>query len=211
MNYQQIATFSDRATNATHQPCSIKNTPPCSAIDFSANDINGKHIQLSRYKGKGVLLCFFRDTARPSRNQRIFELTRHYREWKKIGIQVIVVFNEKETTLKTFFGSKPRPFPVIADPKLTLYKLYGVKRLIGRDITAPKLNAPRWLNTLFRGKLAWLNPAGRIMPADFLINPDGIITTVWHGTNEHDHIPLERLETFAIATRIAIRKKMTTS
>jgi len=181
-------------------------TPPVDAINFAVNDINGNMVNLSDYQGKGVLLCFFRDTTRPSRNQRLLELTRKYKEWNKIGVEVIVVFNESNATLKTFFEAKPRPFPVIADPKLILYRKYGVQRLIGKGVVAPTLPSPSWINRLFRGSFAWLNPTGRIMPADFLINTEGKVIGSWYGKSEHDHIPYERLETFAIATRIAIRK-----
>jgi len=178
-------------------------------VNFQTNDIHGKKVKLSNFKGKGVLLCFFSDTARPLRDQRLLELTRKYKEWNKIGVEVIVVFNESNSTLRTFFESKPRPFPVIADPKLNLYRRYGVQRLIGKGVTAPTLPSPKWLNRVFKSSLAWLNPAGRIMPADFLINTEGKIISSWYGKSEHDHIPNERLETFAIATRIAIRKAET--
>ena len=179
---------------------------PCDAINFEANDINGNRVKLSNFKGRGVLLCFFRDTALPARNQRLFELTRKYKEWNKVGVEIIVVFNETNSTLRSVFDSKPRPFPVIADPKLILYKKYGVQRIIGKDIVAPTKPTPNWINRMFKGKFAWLNPTGRIMPADFLINTDGKVISSWYGKSENDHIPNERLETFAIATRIAVSK-----
>ena len=181
--------------------------PPFDAIDFEADDINGNRIKLSDYKGRGVLLCFLRNTDRPLRNQRLLELTRKYKEWSKIGVEVIVIFNEANATLRTLLEAKPRPFPVIADPKLKLHREYGVQRLIGKGVVAPtNLPSPGWLNRLFRGNFAWLNPTGRIMPADFLINTEGKIISSWYGQSEHDYIPNERLETFAIATRIAVRK-----
>jgi len=208
---------STQASYLSYQPLIRKphksNTlkPPFNAINFQANDINGNNVKLSNFKGKGVILCFFRDTARPSRNQRLLELTRKYKEWSKIGVEVIVVFNETNATLKTFFEAKPRPFPVIADPNLKLYQKYGVQRLIGKGVVAPTLPTPNWINKLFRGSFAWLNPTGRIMPADFLINTEGKIISSWYGKSEHDHIPNDHLETFAIATRIAIRKAETKS
>jgi len=179
---------------------------PYEAINFKTKDIYDNEIKLSRYRGNGVLLCFFRSTDRPTRNQRLLELTRKYKEWKKIGMQIIVVFNESGSTLRSYFEAKPRPFPVIADPKLVLYQLYGVQRIIGKDIIAPTVPSPNWINKLFRGRLAKFNPTGRIMPADFLINTEGKVISHWHGKSENDHIPNDRLETFSIATRIAVRK-----
>ena len=206
MNQQNTLNMAIPTTQPLNNKSQTKK-PPYSAIDFQTNDINGKKIRLSHFKKKGVILCFFRGTARPSRNQRILELTRLHKEWSKIGLEVIVVFNQSSSSLRTYFETRPRPFPVIADPKLTLFKKYGVRRVIGKQITAPTLTSPSWINRLFRGSIAWLNPTGRIMPSNFLIDIDNNVVTEWHGNNEHDHIPLEQLETFAIATRVAIRKQ----
>ena len=206
MNHAYISSFSAPvSTKKTKQSSTIK--PPCQAIDFVTKDIYGKTIDLERYSGKGVLLCFFRNTDRPLRNHRLLELTRKYKEWKKIGVEVIVVFNENSAVLRKRFESKPRPFPVIADPNLYLYQKYGVQRIIGKDIVTPTVPSPTWVKKIFRGPLERFKPNGRIMPADFLINTQGKIIGAWYGKSETDHIPNDRLETFAIATRIAIRKR----
>jgi len=46
------------------------------------------------------------------------------------------------------------------------------------------------------------------MPAEFLINFDDVIVDSWYGSNELDHIPLERLERFVMAMRVEMRKKV---
>ena len=181
---------------------------PCKAIEFEAQTVNGEPIKFSDYKGKALVLCFFRDTARPIRNRRVFELTRNYKSWQKNGIEVVVVFNESPEKVKQFFSKHPRPFPVVADPDLELYKKYGVERVIGDKKVSPLLKIPYFLNKLFRGKLAKFNPVGRIMPADFLIDMDGMVVDCWYGKNELDHIPFDRLEIFVMAMRVAIRRKI---
>lgn len=206
MNYASIPAFSANvSTKKSNKNFIIK--PPCEAIDFHTKDIYGTDINLDHYNGKGILLCFFRNTNRPLRNYRLLELTRKHKEWKKIGVEIIVVFNESSSILRSYFKAKPRPFPVIPDPKLYLYQKYGVQRILGKGIIAPTQPSPTWIKKIFRGPLEKLKPTGRIMPADFLINTEGKIIGTWYGKNETDHMPNERLETFAIATRIAIRKR----
>jgi len=183
-------------------------SPPCDAIEFTTHDIYGKPISLANYKNKSIVLCFFRDVARPLRNKRVFELTRNYKAWKKIGVEVVVVFSGTQKDVLTFFSKHPRPFPVIADPDLELYSKYGVERVIGKSTTSPLLKFPKVLDKLFRGNLARLNPVGRIMPAEFLINFDGVIVESWYGKNELDHIPLEILQKFVMAMRVEMRKKV---
>jgi len=85
-------------------------SPPCDAVEFVTHDIYGKPISLGDYKNKAVILCFFRDVARPLRNKRVFELTRNYKAWKKIGVEVVVVFSEEQKEVLTFFSKHPRPF-----------------------------------------------------------------------------------------------------
>jgi len=178
----------------------------CDAIDFSVNDIYGNKVQLKDYLGRGLLLCFFDDATRPLRNQRLLELTRRYKEWNKLGIDIVVVFNENEQTLKNTFDKKPRPFHVIADPKLKLYKQYRVKRRLGKGVITPINSSPSFFNTIFKGSFAWLNPVGRIMPANFLINTENKIINYYYGNHRDDHIAMDQLETFSIATRVAIAK-----
>ena len=183
------------------------NKPLNKAFDFDVKDIYGKTVKLSStFKGKAVILCFFRDTERPSRNSRIFELTRFCEEWRGAGVEIVVVFNEASTKLKRYFEKRPRPFRVIGDPKLQLYREYGVQRVIGKDLVT-KNKSTGWLYRLFKGRWAWLSPVGREMPAEFLINPNGFIKHSWQGRSESDHMPLDQLETFVMSIRVAMRKK----
>ena len=183
------------------------NKPLNKAFDFDVKDIYGKTVKLSStFKGKAVILCFFRDTERPSRNSRIFELTRFCEEWRDAGVEIVVVFNEASTKLKRYFEKRPRPFRVIGDPKLHLYREYGVQRVIGKDLVT-KNKSTGWLYRLFKGCWAWLSPVGREMPAEFLINPDGFVKYSWQGRSESDHMPLDQLETFVMSIRVAMRKR----
>jgi len=186
----------------------MKKRPPYPAEDFVAEDIYGKSVSFGDYKNKALILCFFRDVARPNRNKRVFELTRNYKAWLKIGVEIVVVFSEKPEQVRSFFSQHPRPFKVIADPQLKLYKKYGVERMIGDSKSVVIKKSHRIIDRLFRGKRAKFNPIGRIMPAEFLINFDGVVVDTWHGRDELDHIPIDRLERFVMSMRVEMRKRV---
>ena len=177
------------------------------AVDFDVNDIYGEPIKLSSFEGRAVILCFFRDTSSLStKNDRIYELTKYCDEWRAAGVEIITVFNESKAHLLGAFEKRPRPFPVISDPKLTLFNMYGLKRVVGKDMVS-KSKSTGMVANIFKGRWAWMSPVGRVMPAEFLITTDGNIRHAWHGRNNLDHISLERLETFVMSVRVETRKR----
>ena len=176
------------------------------AIDFDVNDIYGQPIKLSSFEGRAVILCFFRDTSRSNKNNRIYELTKHCEEWREAGVEIVTVFQESKSQLLEAFAKRPRPFTVISDPKLTLFNKYGLHRVVGKD-TVSKSKSTGKIASLFKGRWAWMSPVGRVMPAEFLITTEGNIRHTWHGRNNSDHISLERLETFVMSVRVETRKR----
>jgi len=176
------------------------------AIDFDANDIYGQSVKLSSFEGRAVILCFFRDTSRSNKNNRIYELTKHCEEWREAGVEIVTVFQESKSQLLETFAKRPRPFTVISDPKLTLFHKYGLHRVVGKD-TVNKSKSTGKIANLFKGRWAWMSPVGRVMPAEFLITTEGNIRHAWHGRNNSDHISLERLETFVMSVRVETRKR----
>jgi len=176
------------------------------AIDFSVNDIYDNPIKLSSYEGRAVILCFFRDSTRTAKNNRLYELTTHFQEWREAGVEIITIFHESKAELLESFEKRPRPFPVISDPKLVLFNKYGLHRVVGKD-TVVKNKSTGKIANLFKGRWAWMSPVGRVMPAEFLITTEGNIRHAWHGRDNTDHISLERLETFVMSVRVEIRKR----
>ena len=102
-------------------------TPPCPSIDFSTQDIYGKPITPNEYKGKKVMLAFFRDAACPFCNFRVYELTQQYKTWKDKNIEVIAVFSSPADEVRRYVAKHPRPFRMVSDTDLNLYNQYGVE------------------------------------------------------------------------------------
>lgn len=169
---------------------------PCQAIDFNANDIYGEPLQLRDYRGKRVILSFFRDAACPFCNFRVYELTQNYKEWKKLGIEVIAVFSSPADEVRKFVAQHPRPFRLISDPDLVLYNHYGVEHSVSALFKALFFNLPRIVRGVMKGGRPANNPNVKIVPADFLLEIDGRVKDLWYGRDTADHIPMQRVHSF---------------
>ncbi len=167
------------------------------APTFTAIDITGNKIDLEKYKGKKVFLAFFRYASCPVCNFRMHDILENYDQIKANGYEIIAVYESTNETLNEFLKDETIPFPIIGDPELILYKKYHVEksfwRTIGsvfdKKVTSNKSKGKE----LFKGKK--LKKDGNLtrIPADFLIDIKGIITTAYYGSDIGDHLPLEQI------------------
>jgi len=183
-------------------------TSPHQAIDFETKDIFGKPFHLNDLIGNRVVLSFFRDAACPFCNYRIYELTQKYSEWKKAGLEIVVVFSDTDEQVKKYIAKRPRPFTMICDPELKLYNKYGVEKSALALFKAVFINSSEIIRGFLKGAKPSNNPHMTIVPADFLIDVDGEIRHVWYGRDTADHIPMKHLIKFGSAK--TIRKKQIT-
>jgi peroxiredoxin len=98
--------------------------------------------------------------------------------------------------LKKFKTDHNPTFPVIPDPALVTYKQYGVED--GGIMEAMKtmlLNPLTAMKMMLGGGTIDGSAAG--LPADFLIDEKGIITTAYYGADFTDHISLDVIEEFS--------------
>lgn len=159
--------------------------------------VQGDTINLNDLKNKTVLLTFFRYTSCPACNFRVHELLSHYNQLQAKNIDVIVVFESKKETIKSYLKDTPVPFPIISNPDLKLYKAYGVEKSFYKTIgTLFNKKTKRTLKegkTLYKAKQKKDGSATR-MPADFIIE-NGIVKTAHYGNTISDHISIETLLT----------------
>lgn len=170
---------------------------PSQANNFTTHDVYGEPISLLQFRGKKVMLCFFRDAACPFCNLRVYELTQRYQQWQKQGIEVIAVFSSTNDEVKEYVARHPRPFRLIADPDLALYNLYKVEKSASALWKALIFKLPRIIKGIHKGGRPKPNPHVTLVPADFLISPAGEVVDVWYGENTSDHIPMARVDQFA--------------
>lgn len=168
-----------------------------SAIQFKANDLNGKVIDLKNYQGKKVLLTFFRKAACPFCNMGLQELIKRHKEFEQKGIQVITFFaSPKEEVLK-YAGKQKPPFPIIADGDYNIYKKYGVESsYIGmlKSMISPVKTYKAMTGGFFSLKSITQDP---VIPADFLIDEHQRIHTAYYGKDYDDHLPISEVLSWA--------------
>lgn len=174
-------------------------TAPREILDFESKDMYGNSIRLSEYKGRAVVLSFFRDTSCPFCLKRVFELRARRKQWKKMGVDIITIFSSTEQQIKKFSSDQPKRLTVIANPDLDIYNLYGVEQSVAGFFKALVFKVPTIISGLAKGAKPTNNPNGKIMPADFLIDDEGTIVDLWYGSNAADHMPLKKIENFVRA------------
>lgn len=161
--------------------------------DFSAKDVNGNPISVKSLSGKKWMLSFYRYAGCPLCNFRVHELLKEYDEWQNDGFTMISVFESDTDSINQRVGKEPKPFSIIADPDRNLYKLYGVESSWWKFIKGGLPIMKSMLHGFFPGKM---EGDKAIIPADFLINEEGIITHTHYGHHIGDHIPIRRIQKF---------------
>lgn len=167
------------------------------APTFTARTHTGDAIDLSSYRGQKVWLGFYRWAACPLCNLRIREVIERYPEFDDAGIKVLAVFQSPPETIAQYVGAQNPPFPLIADPNLALYEQYGVhSSVLG-------MFYPRVFLRAFQAMMGGLlnlhlgdGPRARV-PADFLVDPEGLVWRAYYGTAISDHIPFDDVRSFA--------------
>lgn len=168
--------------------------PGDQAPNFEVRDING---QLQRPTGDGqgpVLLTFFRHAGCPMCNLRTRELILAKPELDRYGLQLLGVFESPAESIRRDVGRQNPPFPLLPDPERKLYRLYGVQpSLIGFWRIFFKRPQHVFEAIFKRGFWPKFKEATSMMPAEFLIAPDGNILLTHFGRDIGDHLPLEDL------------------
>ncbi len=104
---------------------------------FSGIDQSGKPISLSNYKGKGIVLYFYPKDDTPGCTKEACSLRDGYEKLKGIGLDVIGVSPDTQTSHQKFIQKYNLPFSLIADTDksiATLYGVYGDKKMYGKPV-----------------------------------------------------------------------------
>lgn len=163
------------------------------APDFKVRDIYDELHSLNRYRGQKLLLSFYRYASCPLCNQRVHRLSKRVTKWREMGLAILAVFESPEERIRQYVGRQEPPFPLIPDPERALYNQYGVESSWFKYVLA----AGPFLGSLLRGfRPGKTDGKKALVPADFLIDPAGIIQTAFYGRHIGDHVPVETIEIF---------------
>lgn len=164
------------------------------APTFVLSDLGDQPVNLAAYRGRKVLLSFYRYASCPFCNLRVHELTQRAPGWQAQGLDLIAVFQSPRESILEYAGSHPRPFPIVADPQRELYRRYGVEGSWSGFLKAG-LQVGKMASALHKGFLPGRMEGDiNMVPADFLIDEAGNIRVAYYGRDISDHFPVEQIE-----------------
>lgn len=162
------------------------------------------HLQFRRYAG-----C-------PVCNLHLRSITRRHEEIVAAGVREVVVFHSSAETMLEFQGGLP--FAAIADPGKKLYVEFGVEKMSFVAALRAALSPRSW-------RAAWQaltqapsldGAAGRGeehlgLPADFLIEPNGLVLAARYGRYVDDQWSVDELLDLTVSARYATASSPTSS
>ncbi len=168
------------------------------APDFQAQDYLGQPIALSDFRGQKLMLAFFRFAACPYCNLRVMELTAKASSYKD-HLQIVAIFQSPAATLQKHRNMLAFPGRMIADPEMRLFALYQGELSTTKFVTGHLRHAAGWVRGVQRGAFDVGMTLGelRLVPADFLIDEQGILQRAFYGRDVTDHLPLQDITRFA--------------
>ena len=173
--------------------------PGDAVIRIKLPALQNGNFDLDRLKGKPFMLSFFRFASCPFCNLRMHELVTRFDELPK-DFTIVAVFDSPLDNLQRHAGKHQAPFPVLADKDNRYYKLYGIQHSIFGVLKGMFLRMPRLLHAMFVKGYVPLIIKGSMttMPADFLVDEQGIIRVAYYGKDEGDHLPFEQIKAFSL-------------
>ena len=164
--------------------------PPLDVVDTEGNPV-----RLRDYRGGRLHLSFYRYASCPYCNLRVSRLGELAHGWKERGLSLVGVFQSPPEGIANYVGKQAPPFPIVSDPRHHLYDLYRVESSWAGFLKAGVVG----VGDLFAAGKKGFMPGrmeGRkaLLPAEFLIGPDGTIERAFYGSAISDHLPLQEID-----------------
>ncbi len=176
----------------------MKLAPPQSAPDFTVKDVNGKGVKLADYKGKKVMLTFYRNVGCPVCNLRFHQLQEQADYFKSKDLILLAVYESTANKMKQYVEGENFYATMLPNPDLSLYRLYNIEQSSGKLMKGMLHGAMTKMGKgkkLFKRKIKQDGNANRIS-ADFLIDEKGNIKTAYYGKFIGDHLPITDIKQF---------------
>lgn len=169
-----------------------------SVIPFQLPAIDNSQFELGSLQGKRYMLSFFRFASCPFCNLRMHQLVSQYHQLDR-DFNIVAVFDSPLDNLQAHASRHQSPFPVLADTNNTCYHAYGIEHSVAGVAKGMLLRMPQLLyGMLVKGYLPFkIKGSLTTMPADFLVDEQGIIQTAYYGQDEGDHLDFNQVKAFA--------------
>ncbi|MEV5974693.1 peroxiredoxin-like family protein [Streptomyces sp. NPDC051921] len=144
--------------------------------------------------GRSVVLKFYRFANCPLCNLHLHSWVVRAAEVKAAGLVPVAVFHSPVRALREQLQQGAAvPFDVIADPDKRLFRAYGVEEsLAGMLHARVAADNMRALRAGYRSMLPFGHEGGiRGHPADFLVDPDGIVRLAHYGADYADTLDVD--------------------
>ena len=172
--------------------------PGTLAPHFHTVDIFGNQVDLATYRGKSLLLSFFRNAACAMCNLRVHSLIQRFSDYQRAGLETVAIFESPAEAMLRHVGKQDAPFPLIADPNAHLYALYGVENSEAKIAATMAMDATqqRIGEAAAQGFPLTKEEGSNFlrMPADFFIGVDGRVVDAHYANYVWDHMPFSRIE-----------------
>lgn len=180
---------------------------------FACDDAYGRSVNLTQYAGYNVLLSFYRAAVCPLCNLRFLHIADRYAEYSRQGLAVIAFFESSPETVRYYLDRHQPPFPVIADPSRTFYKLYGLESSPLGAMWGALRRGAQYREAKGRhagGNSRFLdvfqmdgNPFR--MPAEFMLRPDLSVGMTYYGRDAGDFMRLAVIDQYLANARVSAR------
>lgn len=159
--------------------------------------IDGSMFDTDTLQGKPFLLSFFRFASCPLCNMRVHGLVQRFAQFGDHFTVVAVFDSPLENLVQQTQGHKA-PFPILADESNRSYTEYGIEHSFSGVVKGMVLRLPTLIRGMFKGYIpTTIKGSLTTMPADFLIDGNGIIHTAHYGRDEGDHLPWDDIQAFS--------------
>jgi peroxiredoxin len=169
---------------------------------FKAKDVFGRTVDLSTYRDKKVLICFFRHVGCPFCNLRVHALSKVHEELKSKGLEMIFFFESKDKViLRSSFHLGVSPIPIISDPEKHWYTVYGLENSFQKSAISHMTSfVQNVLKSRSQGLPVGLPGGGESLstiPAEFLLDKGLVIHKLHYSRRLDDRMEISEIRSFA--------------
>ena len=166
-------------------------------LAISLPNIDGSAFDTRTLAGRAYMLSFYRFAGCPFCNLRMHRLVSSHAKFGG-NLELVAVFDSSLENLQRHVAKHEAPFPVLADESNQSYKAYRVERSLAGVMRGMIFRFPTLIKSMFMGNLpTTIRGSMTTMPADFLIDGDGVIVKAYYGKDEGDHLPMSEIFEFA--------------
>lgn len=166
------------------------------APDFELECLDGTKVRLSDYRGKKLFLSFYRFASCPFCNLRVHAIGELYPQIQT-EMEVLGVFESSLDLLKEYMPRHGLAFKVASDTKAQSYRKYGVAHSFAGMLSGMFFRMPTLIKAMFKGYLPFkIDSSLTRMPADFIIDEEGLVLVAYYAKDEGDHLNIEVIQKY---------------